>query len=48
MKERDQLERPRHRWDDHIKIDLKEIGLKGHGLIRDMDKWWTLVNTVAA
>jgi hypothetical protein len=25
------LGRPRHRWDNNIKIDLKEVG-RGHGL----------------
>jgi hypothetical protein len=23
------LGRPRHRWEDHIKMDLKEVGLGG-------------------
>jgi hypothetical protein len=23
------LERPRHRWEDNIKLDLKEIGIDG-------------------
>jgi hypothetical protein len=23
------LERPRHRWEDNIKLDLREIGLMG-------------------
>jgi hypothetical protein len=25
------LERPRHRWEDNIKMDLREFG-EGHGL----------------
>ena len=26
--------RPRHRWEDNIKIDLQEVGCGGHGLVR--------------
>jgi hypothetical protein len=26
------LGRPRHRWEDNIKMDLREIGWGGHGL----------------
>jgi hypothetical protein len=26
------LERPRRRWDDNIKMDLREVGWGGHGL----------------
>jgi hypothetical protein len=43
------LERPRHRWEDGIKIDLREIGWGGvewiH-LAQDRDLWRALVNTV--
>jgi hypothetical protein len=43
------LERPRHRWEDNIKMDLKEIGTECMGWIcvtQDRDKWWAVVNTV--
>ena len=26
------LERPRRKWEDNIKVDLKEVGCGGHGL----------------
>jgi hypothetical protein len=26
------LGRPRRRWNDYFKIDLKEVGWRGHGL----------------
>jgi hypothetical protein len=43
------LERPRHGWEDGIKMDLREIGLGGvewiH-LAQDRDRWWALVNAV--
>jgi hypothetical protein len=28
------LGRPRHRWEDNIKIDLQEVGCGGYGLVR--------------
>jgi hypothetical protein len=28
------LERPRRRWEDNIKLDLREIGIDGANLIR--------------
>ena len=28
------LGRPRHRWEDNIKVDLKEVGCEGCGLDR--------------
>lgn len=43
------LERPRHRWEDNIEIDLREIGCVGMGctdLAQDRDLWHALVNTV--
>jgi hypothetical protein len=43
------LGRPRHRWEDNIRIDLREIGWEGvhwMHLAQDMDQWWPLVNTV--
>ena len=27
------LGRPRHRWEDNIRMDLEEIGIRGFGLI---------------
>jgi hypothetical protein len=30
------LERPRHRWEDKVKMNLKEIGIQGIGLIHLM------------
>jgi hypothetical protein len=43
------LGRPRCRWEDNIKIDLREIGWGGMDwidLAQDRDQWRTLVNTV--
>jgi hypothetical protein len=43
------LGRPRRRWVDNIKIDLREIGWDGVNLIdmaQDRDQWRALVNTV--
>jgi hypothetical protein len=43
------LGRPRRRWDDNIKMDLREIGLGDVDWIRwdqDRDRWVALVNTV--
>jgi hypothetical protein len=44
-----QLERPRHRWDDGIKMDLREIGWEGvewiH-LAQGRDRWRAAVNAV--
>jgi hypothetical protein len=43
------LERLRRRWEDAIKMDLKEIGWGGvewiH-LAQDRDCWWAVVNVV--
>jgi hypothetical protein len=41
--------RPRRRWVDNIKIDLREIGWDGMDWIKlaqDRDQWRALVNTV--
>jgi hypothetical protein len=41
--------RPRRRWVDNIKIDLREIGWDGINwidLTQDRDQWRALVNTV--
>jgi hypothetical protein len=43
------LGRPRHRWADNIKIDLREIvwdGMDWIDLAQDRDQWRALVNTV--
>jgi hypothetical protein len=50
------LGRPRRRWEDSIKIYLREIGWDGMGwdgmgwngidLAQDRDQWRALVNTV--
>jgi hypothetical protein len=42
------LGRSRRRWEDNIKMDLKEIGWWGVDLIHlavDTDRWRTAVNT---
>jgi hypothetical protein len=41
--------RPRRRWLDNIKLDLREIGWDGMDwieLVQDRDQWRALVNTV--
>jgi hypothetical protein len=43
------LGRPRHRWVDHIKRNLGEIGWGGVdwiGLAKDRNRWRALVNAV--
>jgi hypothetical protein len=43
------LGRPRRRWVDNIKMDLREIGWDGMDwihLAQDRDQWRALVNTV--
>jgi hypothetical protein len=43
------LGRPRHRWEDNIKMDLREIGFGDVDWIQwtqDRDKWSALMNTV--
>jgi hypothetical protein len=43
------LGRLRRRWEDNIKMDLREIGLKGVDwmhMVQDKDQWQALVNTV--
>jgi hypothetical protein len=43
------LGRPRHRWEDNIKMDLQKVG-GGRGdcmeLVQDRDRWRALVGTV--
>ena len=41
------LRRPRHRWEDNIRMDLKEIGINTRNWVdsaQDMDYWRALVN----
>jgi hypothetical protein len=43
------LGRPRRRWVDNIKMDLREIGLDGMDwidLAQDIDQWRAFVNTL--
>jgi hypothetical protein len=43
------LGRPRHRWEDNIAMDLREIGFWDVDWIhwaQDRDRWRALVNTV--
>jgi hypothetical protein len=43
------LGRPRHRWLDNIKMDLRDIGWDGTDwidLVHDRDQWRALVNMV--
>jgi hypothetical protein len=40
---------PRHRWEDNIGMDLREVGCGGMDwidLAQDRDSWWALVNAV--
>jgi hypothetical protein len=41
------LGRPRRRWDDNIKMDLKGIGIDGESwiqLAQNRVQWWAFVN----
>ena len=43
------LERPRHRWEDHIKMALQEVGCEGMDwidLAQDRNRWRALVDVV--
>ena len=40
---------PRRRWEDNIKMDVREVGCGGMDwidLAQDKDRWWALVNVV--
>jgi hypothetical protein len=44
-----QLGRPRHRWENNIKMYLQEVGCGGMGwidLVQDRDMWRALVKAV--
>jgi hypothetical protein len=41
--------RPRRRWEDNIKMDVREIGIDGANwirLVQDKVWWWAFVSTV--
>jgi len=43
------LGRPRHRWEDNIKMGFQELGCGGMDwmeLAQDRDSWWACVNAV--
>jgi hypothetical protein len=43
------VERPRRRWEDNIKMDVREVGWEGVDwmhLDQDRDQWCALVKTV--
>ena len=43
------LGRPKRRWEDNIKMDLKEVGGDCGDwmeLAQDRDRWWALVSTL--
>jgi len=42
------LGRPRHRWEDNIKMDLQDVGGAGDWmeLAQDRDRWRAFVNMV--
>jgi hypothetical protein len=42
------LGRPRHRWEDNIKMDLQDVGwgMDWIELAQDRDRWRALVNVV--
>jgi len=44
-----QLRRPRHRWEDNVRINLQEVGcgvMDWVDLAQDRDKWQAVVNMV--
>jgi hypothetical protein len=42
------LGRPRRRWEDNIKMDLREIRIHANWmrLAQDRVRWWAFVNTI--
>jgi hypothetical protein len=48
LKEKGHFERPRRRWEDGIKMYLREVGLgvEWIHLVQDRNRWWPVVNAV--
>ena len=49
LREKRPLGRPRHRWEDNIKMDLREVGCGGMDwvdLAQDRDRWRAVMNMV--
>jgi len=49
LRERHHWGRPKHRWEDNIKMDLQEVGCGGMDwieLAQDRDRWRVLVNAL--
>ena len=47
LEENRPLGRPRHKWEDNIKMGLQEVGCEGMDridLAQDRDRWQALVN----
>jgi hypothetical protein len=43
------LGRPRHRWEDNVRMDLQEVGCGREdwsGMAQDRDRWQALVSAV--
>jgi hypothetical protein len=43
------LGRPRHSWEDNIKMDFQEVGwgdMNWTDPAQERDRWWTLLNAV--
>ena len=43
------LGRPRHKWEDNIKMDFQEVrcwGMDWIEVAQDRGRWWALVNAV--
>jgi hypothetical protein len=42
------FERSRRRWQDNIKLDLREVGanIDWIDLAQDRERWWAVVNAV--
>jgi hypothetical protein len=43
------LGRPRHRWEDNIKVDFQDVvceGMDWIGVAQDMNMLWAIVNAV--
>jgi hypothetical protein len=48
-KGKEPLGRPRHRWEDNIKMDLREIGIDGENLnqlAQDQVQWQAFISMV--